>query len=184
MNTQKQFLLSLKVAIPLLLCYHLLPAQQGNFCDDLLPVSLIQEVCGEFAADVRVKVNSDVTENMANCSRLYGKGTPSPFKNNLVLQVSPISAKKNARELINAYARGAQQFFYFEYLPQLGDYGVRYLEPDQGSGNTCGVVAFVKNGLLIELKDTNWGDRDLNSFIFSIEQLQTIAEKMAANMTQ
>ena len=182
MNTLNRFMLS---ALVLYALFHAnATAQNTSFCDELLPISLLQEICGAAATDVNVKITATANEDLSHCNRLYGKGTPNLFKNNLQLLVSPLNGGKSARDVIQDYAKSAEWYASFEYLAQLGDYGVRYLEPDQGSGSTCGVVAFVKDNMLIELKDTNWGDRDLNPFIFNVEQLQIIAEKIAERMEQ
>ncbi len=159
-----------------------LQAQENSFCDDLLPISLVKEVCGASAFDVTVKATGIVKEDNSHCNRMYGKGTPNLFKNNLILLVSPITGNRSAKEVIESYAKGSERYASFQYLEDLGDYGVRFQQPDKGSGDTCRVVVFVKNGLLIELKDTNWGALDPEPFIMSIEQLQAIAERLAIRM--
>ncbi len=171
--------------LPLLLCavhFAALKAQENGFCNDLLPVSLIKEVCGAPAFDVTVKTAGSVKETSTQCNRMYGKGTPDWFKDNLLLTVSPITANRTAREVIQNYAQGQERRPQFQYLTDLGDYGVRFAMPDKGAGDASRVVAFVKNGLLIELKDTYWSEQSSDSFIANIEQLQAIAERVAARI--
>lgn len=153
-----------------------------EWCDALLPTSVIEDVAGDFAGRIERRTSSLVEETEGRCTRTYSVDGQR-LTDDLVLLVTPVSsvdaAVTNVR-WIGDDAAGYDSTVHHEWLDEPGDLAVAFYGPYNPSGTVWQFkVAFALGGHVVEVAYYNWDDGVPGKFVQSLDEVVEIARRIA-----
>jgi len=172
---------SLVVALCLLFTGTICHAQK-TVCDNYLPLSLVQHICGDIATEIDVKVDDPEMEDANRCNRVYGLGRASADGDHLSFTVTDLQRYAEVAQRIQELQAQVDKQFDFKILKELGDRGFRAYQFYDADKLGLSVVIFQLDTLLVELKYYDYQKDLMGGFILQIDTLEELARAVYLRM--
>lgn len=157
--------------------------QPSAFCDQLLPVTTVENTFGEKATNIVRKPTNVIPESTTQCNRIYAENDFDRFSDELIVLVTTASSPAGAKSSLERIAREAKGSFGLSRPDQIGDSAVHFRRRDPLSDARMEFnVSFVVGKHLIELKYQSVDDGKDNKFVYESNELEKLAKKIERNL--